>query len=85
MGSMQNQLRKYKETAANVHSLRADVQSLSNILNQKVEQLEKLSAISVAQDTEMLKLQAIVQDLKENAVELNLFLDMFRRESPYNR
>lgn len=36
MGSMQNQLRKYKETAANVHSLRADVQSLSNILNQKV-------------------------------------------------
>lgn len=36
MGSMQNQLRKYKETAANVHSLRADVQSLSNILNRKV-------------------------------------------------
>lgn len=33
---MQGQLRKYKETASNVHSLRADVQSLSTILDRKV-------------------------------------------------
>lgn len=36
MGSMQNQLAKHKETAAEIHSLRADVESLSNILDRKV-------------------------------------------------
>lgn len=36
METMQGQLRKYKETAADVHSLRADVQSLSSILDRKV-------------------------------------------------
>ncbi|CAH9083731.1 unnamed protein product [Cuscuta epithymum] len=85
MGSMQSQLSKYKETAANVHYLRADVQSLSNILNQKVSELEKLSALSAAQETEMLKLRAVVQDLKKSDMELNLFLEMFRLESPFSR
>ncbi|RAL38752.1 hypothetical protein DM860_013433 [Cuscuta australis] len=85
MGSMQNLLSKYKETAANVHSLRADVQSLSNILNQKVNELEKLSALSAAQETEMLQLQTVVQDLKESDMELDLFLEMFRCESPFTR
>lgn len=37
MGSMQNQLAKHKETAADIHSLRADVESLTNILNRKVK------------------------------------------------
>lgn len=37
MGSMQNQLAKHKETAADVHSLQADVESLTNILNCKVK------------------------------------------------
>ena len=36
MGSMQDHLRRYKETASDVHSLRADVQSLSGILDRKV-------------------------------------------------
>lgn len=36
MGNMQGQLRKYKETASDVHSLRADVQSLSSTLDRKV-------------------------------------------------
>ncbi|RVW20060.1 E3 ubiquitin-protein ligase BRE1-like 1 [Vitis vinifera] len=35
MGTMQNQLRKYKEAASDVHSLRADVQSLSSVLERK--------------------------------------------------
>lgn len=39
MSSMQSKLRKYKETAANVHALRAEVQSLSNVLARKVNQL----------------------------------------------
>lgn len=36
MGNMQGQLRKHKETASDVHSLHADVQSLSSILDRKV-------------------------------------------------
>lgn len=36
MGTMQGHLREYKETASNVHALRADVQSLSSILDRKV-------------------------------------------------
>lgn len=36
MGSLQNQLAKHKETAADVHDLRANVESLTNILHRKV-------------------------------------------------
>lgn len=36
MTTMQSQLRIYKEAAADAHSLRADVQSLSSILDRKV-------------------------------------------------
>ena len=36
MGRMQTQLSKYKEAASDVHSLRADVQSLSIVLDRKV-------------------------------------------------
>ena len=36
MSSMQSQLGKYKEAAVDIHSLRADVQSLSSILDRKV-------------------------------------------------
>lgn len=36
MRSMQEQLTKYKEVASDVHSLRADVQSLSDVFNRKV-------------------------------------------------
>lgn len=37
MGSMQNKLAKHKESAADIHSLRADVESLTDILNRKVK------------------------------------------------
>lgn len=36
MGAMQGQLRKHKEGASDFHSLQADVQSLSSILDRKV-------------------------------------------------
>ncbi|XP_024032871.1 E3 ubiquitin-protein ligase BRE1-like 1 [Morus notabilis] len=85
METMQGQLRKYKETAANVHSLRADVQSLSSILDRKVKESETLSARSTDQIAEIQKLQIMVQDLKESDSELQLILDMFRRESTDSR
>ncbi|KAM1157176.1 hypothetical protein FF1_027812 [Malus domestica] len=80
MGSMQGQLRKYKEAASDFHSLKADVQSLSSILDRKVRECGTLSARSKDQDTEIQKLNAVVQDLKECDSELNLILEMYRNE-----
>ena len=36
IGTMQSQLCKYKEVASDVHSLQANVQSLSSVLDRKV-------------------------------------------------
>ncbi|TQD97812.1 hypothetical protein C1H46_016592 [Malus baccata] len=80
MGSMQGQLCKYKEAASDFHSLKADVQSLSSILDRKVRECGTLSARSKDQDTEIQKLNAVVQDLKECDSELNLILEMYRNE-----
>ncbi|KAB2068506.1 hypothetical protein ES319_A08G035200v1 [Gossypium barbadense] len=80
MSSMQNQLGKYKEAAVDIHSLRADVQSLSSILNRKAKDIENLSVRSTDQVTQMHKLQAMVQDLKDSDGELKLILEMYRRE-----
>ncbi|KAL7203819.1 hypothetical protein ACSBR2_016965 [Camellia fascicularis] len=81
MGSMQSQLRKYKEAASDVHSLRANVQSLSTILDRKAKELKKLSLRSTDQAAEMQKLQSVLLDLKESDMELKLILEMYRRES----
>ncbi|PQP97498.1 E3 ubiquitin-protein ligase BRE1-like 1 isoform X2 [Prunus yedoensis var. nudiflora] len=80
MGTMQGQLRKYKEAASDFHSLQADVQSLSSILDRKVKECETLSARSTDQVAEMQKLNAVVQDLKESESELKLILEMYRHE-----
>ncbi|KNA15369.1 hypothetical protein SOVF_098820 [Spinacia oleracea] len=85
MSSMQSKLRKYKETAANVHALRAEVQSLSNVLARKAKDLETLSRRSADQDADVQKLQAVVQDLKESDMELKLIVEMYRRESALTR
>ncbi|GFS39294.1 histone mono-ubiquitination 1 [Actinidia rufa] len=85
MGSMQSQLSTYKETASDIHSLRADVQSLSTVLDRKAKELETLSARSADQVAEMQKLQAVVSDLKESDLELKLILEMYRRESTDSR
>lgn len=47
MGSMQRQLSKYKEAASDVNSLRADVQSLSTVLDRKVGCLVTYAVIYV--------------------------------------
>ncbi|KAJ0112961.1 hypothetical protein Patl1_00150 [Pistacia atlantica] len=85
MSSMQSQLSKYKETALDIHTLRADVQSLSNVLNRKVKECESLYARSASQVAEVHKLQAMVQDLTDSNLELKLVLDMYRRESTDSR
>ncbi|PSS24116.1 E3 ubiquitin-protein ligase BRE1-like [Actinidia chinensis var. chinensis] len=85
MGNMQSQLSTYKGTASDIHSLRADVQSLSTVLDRKAKELETLSARSADQVAEMQKLQAVVCDLKGSDLELKLILEMYRRESTDSR
>ncbi|MFS8022779.1 putative transcription factor C2H2 family [Helianthus anomalus] len=81
MGSMQTQLRKHKEDSSDVQSLRADVQSLTAILDRKTRELEALSARSVAQSAEIQKLHATIHDLEESDLELKVVLDVYRRET----
>ncbi|MBA0802189.1 hypothetical protein Gohar_012509 [Gossypium harknessii] len=60
MSLMQSQLGKYKEAVVDIHSLRADVQSLSTTLDRKAKECENLSVRSVEQVAETNKLQAMV-------------------------
>lgn len=81
MRSMQEQLTKYKGVASDVHSLRADVLSLSDVFNRKAKEVETLSVRSSDQVAEIEKLQAVVEDLKESDLDLKLILEMYRCES----
>ncbi|MBA0646321.1 hypothetical protein Goklo_014294 [Gossypium klotzschianum] len=80
MSSMQSQLGNFKEAAVDIHSLQADVQSLSSISDRKMKEYENLSIRSADQVAEIHKLQAMVQDLKKSDAELKLILEMHRRE-----
>ncbi|KAJ8749049.1 hypothetical protein K2173_013493 [Erythroxylum novogranatense] len=81
MNTMQCQLNNFKEAASNIHSLRADMQSLSNVLDRKAKDYESLSTRSAGQVAEIQKLQSVAQNLKESHQELKLMLEMYRRES----
>ncbi|CAN0921819.1 E3 ubiquitin-protein ligase BRE1-like 1 [Linum grandiflorum] len=81
MSAMQRKLSSYKEAASDIHSLRADVQCLSEVLDRKAKQCSSLSSRSMNQVSEMEKLQSLVKDLQESGVELKLISDMYRRES----
>ncbi|KAL5728381.1 RING-type E3 ubiquitin transferase [Ranunculus cassubicifolius] len=85
MSFKQSQLSKYKEAASEVHTLRAEVQSLSNILGRKLKESEILSRRFADQDAEIHKLKSLAHDLRESDQELKLFLEMYRRESIESR
>ncbi|GAU46269.1 hypothetical protein TSUD_174450 [Trifolium subterraneum] len=81
MGSMQSQLTKYKESASDLHSVRADVHSISSILDQKVKECDALSVRSAGQLAEINKLLVVVQDLRVTEDEMKLILQMYRHET----
>ncbi|KAL6494118.1 ubiquitin-like modifier hub1 [Orobanche gracilis] len=85
MGNMQNQLAKDKGTAADIHCLRAHVESLATILDRKAKELEALSSISAQQNAEIQKLHAAIGDLKETEADMKLFLEMFGHQSTDSR
>lgn len=55
MGSMQRQLSTYKEAASDIHYLRAEVQSLSAVLDRKVGALWCVCAFRFLSSVEGLK------------------------------
>ncbi|XP_019082403.1 PREDICTED: E3 ubiquitin-protein ligase BRE1-like 1 isoform X1 [Camelina sativa] len=81
MSSMRSQLDNYKETAGGIHSLRADVQSLSGVLCRKTRECEALHLRSADYASQLGDLNATVRDLKNSHEELKLFLEMYKRES----
>ncbi|GAB2224302.1 hypothetical protein Drorol1_Dr00005055 [Drosera rotundifolia] len=85
MNAMQSQLSKYKEAAKGIHSQRANVQSLTNVLSRKRTELESLSTKCSEQEVDLQRLQTFTQDLEDNEMELELFLEMYRRESAFSR
>ncbi|KAK4783349.1 hypothetical protein SAY86_007723 [Trapa natans] len=85
MELMQTQLSKYKVDAVDIHSLRAEVQSLSSIIDGKVRECETLSRRCTDWDVEIKKLKSMVQDLRRSDKELKLILKMYRRESSDSR
>eukprot|EP01018_Ginkgo_biloba_P001761 Gb_15023 [translate_table: standard] len=85
MGMMQAHLNKFKETACEVHSLRAEVHSLTIILNRKSGECKNLSDKCADQAAEIKSLQALVMELRETEQELKLILEMYGRESTDSR
>ncbi|ESQ39129.1 hypothetical protein EUTSA_v10001306mg [Eutrema salsugineum] len=85
MSSMRSQLDNYKESAGGIHSLRADVQSLSGVLCRKTKECEALHMRSADYASQLGDLNATVRDLKNSHEELKLFLDMYKRESTDSR
>lgn len=79
--AIQSQLAKYKEDSSEIHSLRAKVKSLTNIMNRKEEEVRTLSSRATGQIKEIENLQEVVHELKESDQELKLFLEMYKRES----
>ncbi|OIW01083.1 hypothetical protein TanjilG_25191 [Lupinus angustifolius] len=81
MESMETELSKYKESASDIHSLRADVTSFASIVERKVKECDNLSVSTAGELAEINRLHAVVRDLRMVEQQDNLLLEMFRYES----
>ncbi|XP_042388910.1 E3 ubiquitin-protein ligase BRE1-like 1 isoform X1 [Zingiber officinale] len=85
MEIMQSEIDQKKEATVDLHSLRAEVQSLSSLLHRKENEIKTLFGTSSHQLSEIKQLHTTVQDLRDNNHELKLFIEMYRRESTDSR
>eukprot|EP00271_Cylindrocystis_brebissonii_P013892 TRINITY_DN3440_c0_g1_i2.p1 TRINITY_DN3440_c0_g1~~TRINITY_DN3440_c0_g1_i2.p1 ORF type:complete len:864 (+),score=221.59 TRINITY_DN3440_c0_g1_i2:160-2751(+) len=82
MNMMHGSLSKYKEQAREVHTLRADAQSLASILERKGREAEELEKRCARHVHDIKGLKEEVEHLRENEQETKIFLEMFERETP---
>ncbi|XP_044954255.1 E3 ubiquitin-protein ligase BRE1-like 1 isoform X2 [Hordeum vulgare subsp. vulgare] len=78
MGAMQTELSKYKDDASELHSLRAEVRSISDILARNEHAINKSLCKSSRAGSE-------VCELRQTNCELKLFVEMYKRESTDSR
>ncbi|XP_051134328.1 E3 ubiquitin-protein ligase BRE1-like 1 [Andrographis paniculata] len=85
MRSMQDQLAKHKETAAGLHCLQAEVESLTNILNRKANEWDILTSGSAQQNAEVKNLKLRITCLESTAADLKRFQEMYAHASADSR
>ncbi|XP_062231919.1 E3 ubiquitin-protein ligase BRE1-like 1 isoform X2 [Phragmites australis] len=85
MDAMQRELSKHKDASLELHSLRAEVHSLSSILTRKEHKIEETSSISARVGSDISQLRSVVHDLRENTQELKLFVELYKHESTDSR
>lgn len=85
MGAMQTELSKYKDDASELHSLRAELHSLSDILTRKEHAINESLCRSARAGSEIRDLQSRVCELRQTNCELKLFVEMYKRESTDSR
>ncbi|CAM0948657.1 unnamed protein product [Alopecurus aequalis] len=85
MGAMQSELSKYKDDASELHSLRAELHSLSDILTRKEHAINEILRRSARAGSEIRDLQSRVCELRQTNCELKLFVEMYKRESTDSR
>ncbi|KAE8783024.1 hypothetical protein D1007_43573 [Hordeum vulgare] len=81
MGAMQTELSKYKDDASELHSLRAEVHSVSDILAGKEHTINESLCRSARAGSEIRDLQSRVCELRQTNCELKLFVEMYKRDS----
>ncbi|RLN43504.1 E3 ubiquitin-protein ligase BRE1-like 1 isoform X2 [Panicum miliaceum] len=85
MGAVQSELSKHKDACLQLHSLRAEVSSLSSTITRKEQEIEETACRSAHAESDISQLQSLVRDLKENIQELKLFVELYKHESPDSR
>ncbi|KAL6903382.1 hypothetical protein ACP4OV_004195 [Aristida adscensionis] len=85
MDAMQREVSMHKDASLDLHSLRAEVHSLSNILTRKEREIEESSCRSARAGSDMRQLQSVVRSLRENTQELKLFMELYKHESTDSR
>ncbi|AQK66703.1 E3 ubiquitin-protein ligase BRE1-like 1 [Zea mays] len=85
MGAVQSELSKHKDASLQLHSLRAEVHSLSSIQTRKEQEIEEMSFRSAHAGSDISQLQSLVRELRENTQELKLFVELYKHESTDSR
>ncbi|XP_066369020.1 E3 ubiquitin-protein ligase BRE1-like 1 isoform X2 [Miscanthus floridulus] len=85
MGAVQSELSKHKDASLQLHSLRAEVHSLSSIRTRKEQEIEETSCRSAHAGSDISQLQSLVRELRENTQELKLFVELYKHESTDSR